>query len=157
MDDRVNGLLVEGDNITLTYDDGANTLTISGSDGGSSSVFGTEFNYTESDGESTTSSESWQQKLRLTTGTIPAGDYLIEWAFDIKGESTKTVEAQVDLDEGTIIGASAAEASVYMANSSFKKTTLTNASHTVDIDYRRGDLNTTCYIRNTRITLWRIS
>jgi hypothetical protein len=30
VDDRVNNLLVGGDNITLTYDDGANTLTISG-------------------------------------------------------------------------------------------------------------------------------
>ncbi len=34
VDDRVNDLLVEGDNISLIYDDGANTLTISGSAGG---------------------------------------------------------------------------------------------------------------------------
>jgi len=33
-DDRVNNLLVAGDNIELTYDDGANTLTISGGAGG---------------------------------------------------------------------------------------------------------------------------
>jgi len=33
VDDRVNNLLVEGDNISLIYDDGANTLTISGAAG----------------------------------------------------------------------------------------------------------------------------
>ena len=34
VDDRVNSLLVAGTNITLTYDDGANTLTIAASGGG---------------------------------------------------------------------------------------------------------------------------
>jgi len=39
VDDRVAALLVAGSNITLTYDDGANTLTIAASGGGGSSYF----------------------------------------------------------------------------------------------------------------------
>lgn len=38
VDDRVNALLVAGSNITLTYDDGANTLTIAASGGGGGDV-----------------------------------------------------------------------------------------------------------------------
>ena len=52
VDDRVSALLVEGTNITLTYDDGSNTLTISSSGGGGSSAFtgltDTPSNYTSS-------------------------------------------------------------------------------------------------------------
>ncbi|MGB2464183.1 MAG: hypothetical protein ACPICC_04645, partial [Candidatus Puniceispirillaceae bacterium] len=51
VDDRVNGLLVAGSNVTLTYDDAANTLTIAstGGGGGSSTFVGlsdTPANYT---------------------------------------------------------------------------------------------------------------
>lgn len=38
IDDRVASLLVAGSNITLTYDDGANTLTIDASGGGGGSL-----------------------------------------------------------------------------------------------------------------------
>lgn len=38
VDDRVNSLLVAGSNVTLTYNDAANTLTIAASGGGSSSL-----------------------------------------------------------------------------------------------------------------------
>lgn len=37
VDDRVSSLLVAGSNVTLTYDDGANTLTVAASSGGGGS------------------------------------------------------------------------------------------------------------------------
>jgi len=39
VDDRVAALLVAGTNVTLTYNDGANTLTIAASGGGSSNSY----------------------------------------------------------------------------------------------------------------------
>ncbi len=39
IDDRVNALLVQGSNVTLTYDDGANTLTIASTGGGGGGTF----------------------------------------------------------------------------------------------------------------------
>jgi len=43
VDDRVNTLLVPGSNITLTYDDALNTLTISAASGGSNTYFPSGF------------------------------------------------------------------------------------------------------------------
>ena len=51
VDDRVNALLVAGSNVTLTYNDGANTLTIASSGGGGSlPSAGTAGNLLTSDG-----------------------------------------------------------------------------------------------------------
>ena len=78
-DDRVNNLLIGGDNITLTYDDDANTLTISGSAGGGVSNHSslTELDYASSG----------------HTGFQPAGDY----ATDSELTSTSGI-LQTDID-----------------------------------------------------------
>jgi hypothetical protein len=47
VDDRVNGLLVAGTNVTLTYDDTANTLTVAATGGGLTGVSSAENNGTQ--------------------------------------------------------------------------------------------------------------
>jgi len=132
---------------------------------GGSTVFGTEYDYAESEGESSTTSDTYQQKLRLTTSTVPAGTYRIGWAF-AHSSSTDKLDCgfKIELDDTTVLSeptpnmkGKSADGSYY-GMSGFKHTSLTNASHTIDIDYIANlDAQAgTTYIKQARIEIWRV-
>jgi hypothetical protein len=50
-------------------------------------LFGSELQDAASEGETSTDSTSWVQKLRITTPTVPAGRYRIGWAYEWNYES----------------------------------------------------------------------
>jgi len=131
--------------------------------------FGTEYDSAEDDTESNTTSTTFQQKLILTTGSLPVGTYRIGYYCEFKSDDGDNdgAEAQVDLDAGTII----AQADVQNARPSFlgtaqgmwtvlggvKEVTFGSATtHTIEIDYRQTNSNT-ARIRRARIEIWRIS
>jgi hypothetical protein len=79
VDDRVASLLVEGTNITLTYDDAAGSLTIDAADSGSSTLAGdTDVTITSAaDGDLLTyetSSTKWKNKRPKESFTVAVGD-----------------------------------------------------------------------------------
>jgi len=123
------------------------------------SVYGSEYSYIESESEDTTSSTSFQNKVTLTTGTIPAGDYHIVWSYELRSSnSEETVKSQVLVDT-VEIGSHIVETkdgNEYRIVSGFRKMTLTNAVHTVDIEYAR-DSGGTAKIRRARIELYRVA
>jgi hypothetical protein len=129
------------------------------------SIFGGEYDYAESESESSTTSNTYQQKLRLTTSTVPAGTYRIGWSF-AHASTTDKLDCgfKIELDDTTVLsepipnmkGKSAGGS--YYGMSGFKHTSLTNASHTIDIDYI-ANLNLeagTTYIKQARIEIWRV-
>lgn len=124
----------------------------------SGSVFGSEYNYVESESVSSTGSQTFQQKLRLTTSTLPAGDYHVSVNALLKTNANKTGAVQVDLDDGTILMTNNVSNSSYGQKGMItKKVTLTSGVHTIDVDYRATQGGTIVDIKEVRIEFWRIS
>ena len=116
---------------------------------------GRYYQYAESESTSSTTSGSYQRKLRLTTSSIAAGDYLIRWYFEYSvGSNNKEIGYRVQVDDSDTISEINVEprSSNYEPASGFKKITLSAGVHTVDIDY--VDLtNKTTYIRKARLEI----
>ncbi len=125
-------------------------------------VFGTEYDSAESLGESTTTSTAWQLKLNLTTGTIPAGTYMINWSYEWWGSSASVdVDVQVQVDNTTVILDQRQEPKDPGNDQSIPvggqaPLVLTNATHTIDIDYR-GENGNTAAIKSARLQIWRVA
>ncbi len=102
-------------------------------------VFGTEYDSAESLGTSSTTSTAWQTKLTLTTGTLPAGTYMVNWTYEWAGSSASAdVDIQVEVDNTTVIMDQRQEPKDPGTDQSNPKggqvpITLTNATHTIDI------------------------
>jgi hypothetical protein len=119
--------------------------------------FGTEFHEASSEGENTTTSSSYQQKLRLTTSDLPSGTYYIQWYYEIEGDGRKA-HSRVELDDTTELHYNVYDSSIagYIGVSGFKIESSFSGVHTIDIDWRSNgsdDID----IRRARLTLWRIS
>jgi len=128
-------------------------------------LFGSEYDYATSSGQSSTTSDTYQQKLRLTTSTVPTGTYRIGWAFEYSSTTDKVdCGFRVQIDDTTTINEffPAPKKKYNDGNwdniSGFGHNSLTNASHTIDIDYIANvdaEAGTT-YIRKARIEIWRV-
>ena len=125
----------------------------SGNGGGG--TFGSEFQQVSSEGESSTTSDTYQQKLRLTTGSLPSGVYRIGWYAEIDGQ-TDPMDMQVELNDTTQIGFNDYDSSLsdYINCSGFYYDTLSGVN-TIDIDWREGGGEG--LIRRARLEIWRVS
>jgi hypothetical protein len=136
------------------------TISIIGS--GGTMIFGSEYQSAQSLAESSTSATSYQQKLRLTTGVVPAGDYRLGWKYSWKySNSRDEFHARVQLDDTTTLHevdiADIFRDKYYRREGGFAKVTLTNASHTFDIDYKSGSESHKASIIDAEFEFWRIS
>lgn len=67
-------------------------------------VFGTWYKSAQSLTVTTTTQLAWQQKLRLTTDSIPAGDYRVSWRYQWSHSATSSdFESRLQLDDTTDI------------------------------------------------------
>lgn len=147
----------------LNFEDGvtaSESATISGAvDISISSVFGTEYDYVEDLTESSTTSATFQQKLRMTTSNLPVGTYRIGFYLETwQSNAADAVEWQVELNDTTVIATAIQEPDDL--TDSFSYGGFSNESlsgvNTIDIDYRQ-QRGSTAYIRRTRLELWRVS
>lgn len=132
--------------------------------------FGTEYQYAESEGVSTTNSTNFQQKLRLTTTSLPAGTYRIGWSYQWNHDSSANdFEARVQLDDSQNLeehveepqdsggGFGSTGSNQQFTNSGFQHVSLSTGVHTVDIDYRTSDSGgDESSIWNARLEIWRV-
>lgn len=125
-------------------------------------IFGTEFQWDESTGESSTNSLSYVRKLRLTTTSLPAGEYRIGWSYNWSHNSTiSDFEARVFLNDSITIEDHRQEpkdsgTDQRYQNGGFSIRTLSGIN-TIDIDWRTDNAGNTAFIRETRLEIWRIS
>ena len=115
------------------------------------------YDYMASEAESTTTSLTFVQKLRLTTSSLAAGDYRIGYSMEITNSNKKQrTEVRVQVDDTTTIaeGVNAAlnQHDDYVMVSGFAVVTLTAGTHNIDIDYRA--LSNTAKIRRARLELF---
>lgn len=143
--------------------DGSNLTGMSGG------VFGTEYHSAESLTQSTTTTQdpSWTEKLKLTTGTLPTGTYIVYWSRGVRvdgNSGAKAVDCQLEMDDTTQIGQGASQikddqTNNYATQGGVVEVTFGSAAtHTFDIDFRVGTGKAgTVQIVDARIKLWRVS
>lgn len=131
--------------------------------GGGGAVFGTEYHENSLDSSGTTSSTSFVQRVRLTTGSVVAGDYYIGWGYQWNLDTLqRDFIGQVELDDTTVLmdhrqePADAGSDQLH-ALAGFAIVTLTAAIHTVDIDFSVANGGDVATISNARLILYRVS
>ncbi len=151
-----------GSALAVAYGTGANTAC-QGND--ARLLFGSEYSDADSLGESSTTSNTWQQKLRLTTPSLVGGDYLISWNLLSRCSSTFSgnTEVQVDLNEGTILYHALKElkdsgSDQKIPSSGWDVRTLGSGVQTIDVDYRSDVVGSiVAYIWGVRLEIFRVS
>lgn len=145
--------------VTVT-DAGAGVADITVSGGG---IYGSEFQQASSDTESSTTSLTFQQKLRMTTSSLPSGTYRVAWYYEWKHTNTShDFVGRVQINDIITIMEHQEESqdsgdSQYHNHSGFYYHT-GSGSLNVDIDYSRSNAaGGTSYIRRVRIEIWRVS
>lgn len=132
---------------------------------GSRKVFGTEYQQAESLGVSSTTSTTYQQKLRLTTTTLPAGSYLLKTSYRYTNEDDSYyTDIRLQVDDTTTVfeiepstGPNPTTQGQYRTGGALAVVALTAASHFIDLDYLTTKAQAIAYIASARISLWRIS
>jgi len=112
--------------------------------------------YAESEGESTTTSTSPQEKVSMTF-SAEAGDYIIEWSAEISStDSGALVETQVQRDDVETIHDAGSHPDTnaslgWGTVSGFKKLTLADGNPVFDLDYSTSSATKTVKIRKARL------
>ncbi len=149
--------VVAGLGITLDeLNDGGNeTLAIINNSGN----FGTEFQFAEDEAEESTTSTTFVEKLKLTTSSVPAGDYVFYWYYEAKTDSgsTKRMNVRVQLNDSSVLSENVIvdTRAEWAQFSGFDFVALATGVHTLDIDFKKN--SGAANIRRARLIGWRIS
>lgn len=140
--------------------DGTNWIPATPSGGGG--AFGTEAQFEQSLGIASTTSTTYIEKLKLTTPSIPAGDYMIQWSYQISTDkSSISVGARVHLDDTTLVMETNRQMPTlddYDPQAGFAKVTLSAAVHTFDLDFKtESGAGAGANIKDAKLCLWRLS
>lgn len=163
---RLDTKLSAGNGIALT------TLNPGGNESveiSNTNVFGSEFQRAESFGFSTTTSTTFQNKVKLTTTNLPAGTYRIGIHYGWNHNSTindfegQVLEDAVQLGEihkqepkDSAGGDPTGTTQRYYTSRVFYRT-LTAGVHVYDINFRTDSAGTVSSIWEATIELWRVS
>ena len=127
-------------------------------------LFGSEYQTARSDSESSTTSATPIQKLRMTTSALVGGNYYIGWYFEWGSDADdKNNQFRVQIDDTTTLtqlcyedrGKATDTPAVWRPASGWDIRTLSSGAKNIDVDYWTAA--NTVYIRNARLVLWRVS
>lgn len=127
---------------------------------GTGSNYGNEYQYAESEGESSTTSGSFQNKVNLTTSALAGGDYRISWFYEVyTTDNDMNIRVQLDdttnLTEHEHTSVDEGDKHYWASHSGFMKVTLSAASHFIDIDWN-DDGGGSAKIRRARLEIKKI-
>lgn len=152
--DDLKALLISGD---LVVGDGVDDF---GPKRGGSWIFGrhvsnVHFEYADSNGGSTTTATTWQQKVALNW-TATDADYLIEWAAEVRVQNnTNRIGVRCRIDDSDLINSISINPSRNSGDwgpvSGFAKLTLLPGAHKIDVDFSSASAGALVRIRNARI------
>lgn len=124
-----------------------------------SSVFGSEYEYAESEAESTSTSDTLVDKVSLVTASLPAGNYKFSYSCEMQNSNAGgNVQIEV-LDGATVIGQANIEpdnGSNYYMQSGFKNLSSISGVRTLKIQFAQNSTGT-ARIRKARVEIFRIS
>lgn len=127
---------------------------------GTGGIYGSNFQQGSSDAQSTTTSGTYQQKLRVTTASLPIGTYRIGWFYEW-GKSTLTdVAVRVQVNDTTTVldgyeEAADGGADQYYPRGGFGYYTGSGVLN-LDLDYH-ANATGTARIRKARLEIWRVA
>ena len=146
-------------NVNIT-DEGNGKATINVPFGGNG-AFGSGFIYQDSEPESATSSTSYQDKIDYTTPVLPIGTY--RFAFCAEGRisnSSKKCKIRLVIDDVEYIYSSSqgiGQEGYRLVGGFVCIDFLSEATHSIKIQWCSTHSSKTAYIRRARIEGWRIS
>jgi hypothetical protein len=111
------------------------------------------------EGQDSTTSGDWQQKLRLTLTDIADGTYVVQWYCELRhsnNAATERAEMRVEVNDITEIGFSLWPYNVFEDAGGLAPANLSAGSYTIDLDFRQQG-GGAAYIRRARLLLWRIA
>ena len=157
------GLMLEGDEASPGNDqvygtDGAGNKGWKDDPAGGG-AFGTEFNEMSDDSESSTTSESWQEKLDMDVTGLPAGTYRVGWYAELRQDDTSgEIHCKIEADDVEIayFWVEPSDTENWYPFSGFDYVTWGSGDRDVEIYFRRLETGTT-HIRRARVELWRVS
>jgi len=121
-------------------------------------IFGTEYNTAASLGLSTTTSSTFQQKLKMSV-VVPAGDYYLAWAMTSGNTGTEQgVDGRVQLDDSTDLTeftTRGRDGSNWDSPRGGHQILTLNGAHDIDVDYNAA--GGTATIKDVTLTLWRVT
>jgi hypothetical protein len=126
--------------------------------GGGGSIFGDEFWFQKDVTEYSTTSSTWETQVTLTSPTLPAGTYFVQWAYAARSsQGGKNIDSRVMLDTSTTLTERTVDSDQYMITMFFDAFVWGSAAtHTFDFDLKKSSTST-AYIKDCRVTLWRVS
>ena len=130
----------------------------------SPSVYGREREYDDENASTSTSSTTFVEHQTFTTKALVGGTYRIAWYYVWRYDSNagnNSFEANVDLDEGTIIHNHVEQPQNTQPTdryivSGFIEIALTAATHQIDVDLRRVGAAGTVTIEQSRLSIHRV-
>ena len=171
------GTSATGAELTELTDGSETTLHSHAGDGGGS-VWGQHYQYSEDDTFRTNLTSTYAQAHRLTTGTLTAGTYRVEWFYKWSRDNNQTdFVCKVEIDDTTNLYAEDAPTPVdahrqeakdsagtgsggtdqrHIA-SAFADVVLTADTHTIDIDFYSSDNTASANVHITRISIYRVA
>lgn len=124
-------------------------------------VFGNLLFYSEQNAETSNNSNvTYANKITLVTPSLPVGDYLTQFQFNWRADNnSRTLQFRIqrngiDVDVGEPFTGSVAGKQLI---SGFRRNPNLSGVQTLTLDFRRGANNTTVYMYNARLFIWRIS
>ncbi len=139
---------------------------LSGDGGG---IFGSELQEASSDALSSTTSTTFVQKLRLTTGSLPSGKYRIGWYYEWSSSATgNEFISRIQLNDTTTImthderapiqtGTPSPDLTIVYQQSGFHYVDSISGVQNIDLDYHSETSSMTVYIQNVALEIWRVS
>lgn len=116
-------------------------------------------NKATAEGQDSTTSTAWQQKLRLTLNGLESGTYIVQWYCELRhsnNTASERAEMRVQVNDMTEIGYSLWPYNIFEDSGGFAVNDLSAGDYTIDLDFRQQN-GGTAYIRRARLLLWRIA
>lgn len=162
------GSVLDGSTRRIALDFGDSTLTGPAGPTGPTGPTGpqgpaggvSEYYFDSSDGTSSTTSGSYQQKLRLTTPSLPSGDYEIAWYYEVY-TSDLDMNHRVQLNDSTTLAegehtsADEGDKHYWEPQSGFYIAESISGVQNIDIDYN-DDGGGTAQIRRARLKIMKV-
>lgn len=113
--------------------------------------------YVEDNNTLSTTSTSYQQKIKLTTDYLFGGEFIVRWFYKWGANNTSDkIDVKIELDDSDILFNQIEDArnvnDVFNV-SGFKKINLSRGIHTIDLDFRTSNINNEVHIDDARFEL----
>lgn len=117
-----------------------------------------DYRHGYSEAETTNSTNTYQQKLRVTTANLAAGDYRIGYSVEVSNtRNSKGTQIRIQIDDTTTIAeffkGHMDQAEHFIGLSGFAVVTLTSGVHTIDLDFLTVDVVEAASVRRARIEI----